>query len=197
MRISFTVLTKRKTPFGALPPKGVFFFSACRPYPVRQATCRCSLPLHLLRRTIRMTKYQTSTSPPFSIEWSGAGQRFQYSIFRHKRTSSALDFCGHSHIIKVGMTESNQTLASPKEEPPSELLSPKGVFFFSACCPYPVRQATCRCSLPLHLLRRTIRMTKYQTSTSPPFSIEWSGAGQRFQYSIFRHKRTAFLQKRQ
>ena len=25
MRISFTVLTKRKTPFGALPPKGVFF----------------------------------------------------------------------------------------------------------------------------------------------------------------------------
>ena len=89
------------------------------------------------------------------------------------------------------MTESNQTLASPKEEPPSELLSPKGVFFFSACCPYPVRQATCRCSLPLHLLRRTIRMTKYQTSTSPPFSIEWSGAGQRFQYSIFRHKRTS------
>ena len=89
MRISFTVLTKRKTPFGALPPKGVFFFSACRPYPVRQATCRCSLPLHLLRRTVQTIKSHSSVSPPFSIKWSGAGQQFQYSIFRHKRTAPA------------------------------------------------------------------------------------------------------------
>ena len=98
--LSCISLTKKKNPLRRCElQRGSSFFSACCPYPVRQATCRCSLPLHLLRRTEGMIKYHAYVSPPLPIKWSGAGQRFQYSIFRHKRTSSALDFCGQSFTV--------------------------------------------------------------------------------------------------
>ena len=57
-----------------------------------------------------------------------------------------------------------------KKDDPPRSCSSKGGLFVSACCPYAVCQATCKCSRQLHLPKQREKMTEGHSCGSPPFS---------------------------
>ena len=79
---------KGKTPSrSCILRKGVLF-SAYGPSAIRQATCKCSRTLHLLRRTEQKKKYTPLGNTPLPIKWAGKAAKPLYHSFRQKDTGN-------------------------------------------------------------------------------------------------------------
>ena len=117
---------------------------------------------------------------------------------------TVLDFCGEWHIIKVQKKEWYFPSFSPKQKktPSRSCRSERGSSLFSAYGPWTIRQATCRCSKLLHLLRQTVWKKGYFPFFSPPLPNKWAGKAAKPLYHSFRQKDTGdamsrtFLQRK-
>ena len=88
MRMTVAIhITKWATrnPCGTVNTEGVsccLGVSACQPWTVRQATCRCSKLLYLLRRTAQMKIWSPFLSPPSPYNGVGRPTLSEYHKFR-------------------------------------------------------------------------------------------------------------------
>ena len=84
-------------------------------------------------------------------------------------------------------------LAHPKGKTPSRSCNLRKGVLFSAYGPSAIRQATCRCSRTLHLLRRTEQKKKYTPLGNTPLLpslVDWAGRAAGLLYHIIRQKDT-------
>ena len=79
---------KGKTPSRSCYLRKGVLFSAYGPSAIRQATCRCSRTLHLLRRTEQKKKYTPLGNTPLPIKWAGKAAKPLYHSFRQKDTGN-------------------------------------------------------------------------------------------------------------
>ena len=111
---------------------------------------------------------------------------------------TVLDFCGEWHIMKVQKKEWYFPSFSPKQKktPSRSCRSERGSSLFSAYGPWTIRQATCRCSKLLHLLRQTVWKKEYFPFFSPPLPNKWAGKAANPLYHSFRQKDTGDAKRR-
>ena len=82
---------KGKTPSRSCYLRKGVLFSAYGPSAIRQATCRCSRTLHLLRRTEQKKKYTPLGNTPLLpslVDWAGRAAGLLYHIIRQKDTGN-------------------------------------------------------------------------------------------------------------
>ena len=77
---------QQENPYGTVHTEGVFCslgVSACRPWTVHQATCKCNELPHLLRRTAQTKALYSFISPPPPFYGVGWPTSTEYHKFRH------------------------------------------------------------------------------------------------------------------
>ena len=94
---------------------------------------------------------------------------------------------------KSSKRKSKYAIGAPKGKTPSRSCNLRKGVLFSAYGPSAIRQATCRCSRTLHLLRRTEQKKKYTPLGNTPLLpslVDWAGRAAGLLYHIIRQKDT-------
>ena len=94
---------------------------------------------------------------------------------------------------KSSKRKSKYAIGAPKGKTPSRSCNLRKGVLFSAYGPSAIRQATCRCSKKLHLLRRTEQKKKYTPLGNTPLLpslVDWAGRAADSLYHKLRQKDT-------